>query len=181
MVIQYYGMGFVKVSLGNEVIAFAPTSKDADIKGPSFGADICLVPLRDPNYDGVDSVTYGNRAPIVVDGPGEYEIAGTFIKGVPTPGTEGKINTAYSVLFDDIRLVHLGVATNIPAEAKEVLSDADILFCHKENLATSLDAKIIIPMYEVKSKDAPKSVDKLVVKRKDLEGKEGEIIPIWSA
>jgi hypothetical protein len=154
MVIQYFGEGEVKATQGDRSLA--------------FGA-----------YN-LGNLRVGGRDGVVIDGPGEYEIAGTFVKAVATPGLGDKINTAYSVLFDDMRLVHLGSATSISAEAKEVLSGADILFSPNTELTNSLEAKIIVPLYEAKGKDLPKSVDKLVIKRKDLEGKEGEILPIWS-
>jgi hypothetical protein len=155
MVIQYFGEGEVKVAQGDRTIAFG-------------------------TYD-LGNLRVGGRDGVVIDGPGEYEVAGTFVRGVATPGKSDKISTAYSVLFDDMRLVHLGSATKIPAEAKEVLSGADILFSPSEELANTLEAKIIVPLYEAKGKDMPKAIDKLVVKRKDLEGKEGEILPVWSA
>ncbi|HEY4493761.1 MAG TPA: MBL fold metallo-hydrolase [Candidatus Paceibacterota bacterium] len=152
MVIQYFGQGEVKVSQGDWNLSFSAGK------------------LRIGGRDGFEIV-----------GPGEYEVNGTFVRAVPTDGPDNKINTAYSVLFDDIRLVHLGESLGaIKAEAKEVLSDADILFSPSSDYATTLDPKIIIPMYEAKGKDLPKPVDKLVVKRKDLEGKEGEVVPIIS-
>jgi len=173
----------IKASVGEEVIAFAPLSKTAEIKGPSFGANVALIPINDPNYNGVDQVTYGTREPFVINGPGEYEVNGTFIRGIASPGPDKKINIIYSVRFDDIHLVHLGALEdeNITTEAKEVIGDADILFLPQkvEKLGSRLNPKIIVPLYPLKGKDS-KSVDKLVIKRKDIESKEGEIIPVWS-
>ena len=152
MVIQYFGAGEVKISQGDWNLTFSGGK------------------LRIGGRDGFE-----------VGGPGEYEINGTFIKGVALAGPESKINVAYSVLFDDIRLVHLGQPVgSIPAEAKEILADADILFTPAPEFATVLNPKVIIPLYEVKGKSVPTPVDKLVIKRKDIEGKESEIIPVCS-
>lgn len=93
----------------------------------------------------------------------------------------------------------------LPAETLEALEDIDILFipigadgvldpAAAYKLAVSLEPKLIIPMhYPTKSADAgsktslaqflkeggeesAEKLDKLVVKKKDLEGKEGDII-----
>ncbi len=206
MVIQYFGLGMVKVSLGDEILCFAPISKTGSLKGPSFGSNIAFVPIKDKNFDGVEQVTYGSKEPFVVDGPGEYEINGTFVRGIASVGAFDKINTIYSVVFDDVRIVHLG-ALNEPAllaEAKEQIGDVDVLFvpCYGESvldaagaykLSNVLNPKIIIPLYlggetnalskffKESGEDAVKPVDKLVLKKKDVEGKEGEIMPIMSA
>lgn len=152
MVIQYFGEDGVKISQGDRALAF----KGSDMK-------------------------IGGRDGFEITGPGEYEVAGTFVRGVATTGSSNKMSTAYSVLFDDIRLVYLDGTTSVPNETKEVLSGADILFSPNAELSNVLEAKIIVPLYEAKGKDVPKPVDKLVVKRKDLEGKEGELLPVWSA
>jgi L-ascorbate metabolism protein UlaG (beta-lactamase superfamily) len=90
---------------------------------------------------------------------------------------------------------------NLSAEVKESLGDVDILFlpiggegvidsAKAEKLSVEIEPKIIIPMHygEVGAKDALKKylkeageenvkpIDKLTIKRKDLEGKEGETI-----
>ena|SRR3989344_163984 len=135
MVIQYFGLGFVKMSLGEEILAFSPMSKTADLKGPQFGANVGLVPVADKNYNGVEQITYASREPFVAAGPGEYEINGTFIKGIASIGPStslgvNKINTIYSVVFDNMRVCHLGALARleISGEMKEAIGDVDILF-----------------------------------------------------
>ncbi len=206
MVIQYFGLGMVKVSLGDEVLCFAPISKTGSIKGPSFGSNVAFVPVKDKNFDGVEQVTYGSKEPFVVDGPGEYEINGTFVRGIASVAAFDKINTIYSVLYDDVRMVHLGAhnESTLTAEAKEIIGDVDVLFvpCYGESVldaagaykvASALNPKIIIPLYQgaetnalskffkESGEDAVKPIDKLVLKKKDVEGKDGEIVPIMSA
>src|SRR3989344_547440 len=130
MIIQYFGFAFVKVSLGDEVLAFSPMSKTADIKGPQFGANIGLIPLADKNYNGMEQITYASRDPFITTGPGEYEINDIFIKGVASTGPEGRINTIYSVVFDNIHICHLGALAkpDLSGEVKEAIGDVDILF-----------------------------------------------------
>ncbi|HYC83150.1 MAG TPA: MBL fold metallo-hydrolase [Candidatus Paceibacterota bacterium] len=205
MVITYYGMGFVKAQLGDTVIAFNPISKDFDPKAPKFGADLALISLRDEAYNGQESVAFGNKTPFVIDGPGEYEISGIFVQGFPSEGPAGKINTAYAVLLEGIKMLHLGAmaSAQLSPEAIEDMGAIDILFVplgdsalnpkEAAKLATSFEAKIVIPLicqaeggdevlatFLKETGGSGEAVDKLAIKRKDLEGKEGEVIVIKS-
>ena len=212
MIIQYFGKCFVKVSVGDETIALGPISKSGDIKAPSFGADLAVVPASGPNYNGSENMTYGNKQPFVIDGPGEYEVNGTFVQGWSVGDAEaatngkGDITTLYKIIFDDINICYAGPlsSTELPIELLEGLGDVDILFLptyNDETLDTAvahkfgsrLSPKIIIPMFyggpksdslkaffKESGEDFVKPVEKLTLKRKDLDGKEGEIIPIQS-
>ncbi|HUD03010.1 MAG TPA: MBL fold metallo-hydrolase [Candidatus Paceibacterota bacterium] len=113
-------------------------------------------------------------------------------------GGEKTINTIYSVSLEGMNLCFLGaLGTNdLPTSAKAELDDIDILFLPIGDqgmldydkayaLAVQLEPKAVIPMHYTPSdlknflKEAGKEVapqEKLTVKKKDLEGKEGEII-----
>jgi len=206
MVITHHGKQFFKVSFGDTVIALNPISKDSKIKGARFGADIAVVSMNTPDFNGVDAVTYNTKEPFVIAGPGEYEINNVFINGYTTVsqhGKEEKINTVYTVSLENMTLCFLGGlhSPELTDEIKGALDTVDILFvpvgggdvlasdqAHK--IATKLEAKIIIPMDYDKdslkqflkeaSADDVKPTDKLTVKKKDVEGKSGEIIVLKS-
>jgi len=204
MIITYLGGQFFKVQFGDTVLAFNPISKDSNLKPARFGADIALITANHPDFNGIDQVTHGEKAPFVVSGPGEYEKQGVFIKGFLSEteyGGKKRINTLYTVSLEGMNLCFLG-ALNTPelkSETIEALDEIDILFvpiggegvldpAKAYKLAVSLEPKLIIPMHygDVGIKDALKSfvkeggesadpVDKLTLKKKDLEGKEGDI------
>ncbi|MFA6338736.1 MAG: MBL fold metallo-hydrolase [Candidatus Paceibacterota bacterium] len=203
MVITYYGAQFFKVQLGDTTIAFNPISKDSKLKTSRFGADVVLVSLNHPDTNGSDQLTFGEKVPLVIAGPGEYEIKGIFIKGILSKtnyGGEEKINTVYVIELDDIRLCFLGsINSTLTSDMKEDLGEVDILFVpiggngtygseDGYKVATSLEPKIIIPMNYEDDKNAlklflkeegstdSKPVDKLTIKKKDLEGKDSEIV-----
>ncbi len=207
MIITHYGGQCFKMQTGDIVVAFNPPSKDSKLKPVRFGADVALVSLNDKDFNGVETLSYGDKEPLVVSGPGEYEVKEIFIKGFLTEtnyGGEKKINTIYSVLFDSIKLCFLGAVgsvESISSEIKGEISRSDILFVpiggedvvsssDAGKLAVSLEPKVIIPMhYEgVGESDALKKflkeegvdkispIDKLTIKKKDLDGKEGEIM-----
>ena len=207
MIITYYGKQFWKIEQGKMVIAFNPVNKSSksDITA-RFGADLAFITTNHPLYNGVEQLTYGDRVPFVISGPGSYEIKEIFIKGILSRANiSGKkyINTIYSFELDDINILFLGALsdTDLSKDSKEAIAGPDILFVPiggKDTLDTktsakfalSLEPKIIIPMdYDevslkafLKEVDAEKSefIDKLTLKRKDLEGKEGEVVVLKS-
>ena len=114
---------------------------------------------------------------------------------------EKKINTVYTVELEGMNLCFLGALSSgeLPAELKEELDEVDILFvpvggalspAAAEKLAVALEPHLVIPVhYEglgtpgalkqfLKEAGAEKTEaqDKLTLKKKDLEGKEGEVV-----
>jgi hypothetical protein len=70
-----------------------------------------LITENQSDYNGVDTVTYGDRVPFVIKGPGEYEVSEIMIRGFLSKGTDGKtdiVNTVYYFEFDDIKICFLG-------------------------------------------------------------------------
>jgi L-ascorbate metabolism protein UlaG (beta-lactamase superfamily) len=210
MIITYYGAEFFKVQFGDTTLAFNPISKDSKLKTSRFGADIVFVSAHNPDFNGIDQVTHGEKKPFVISGPGEYEVGGVFIKGLPSESKYGGkdiINAIYTVSLENMNIVFLG-ALNTPElknETVEALDEVDILFvpiggegvlepAKAYKLAVSLEPKIIIPMHygDVGGKEAlkvflkeagenPKPELKLTLKKKDLEGKEGDIFVLDSS
>ncbi|MEK7585373.1 MAG: MBL fold metallo-hydrolase [Patescibacteria group bacterium] len=198
MIITYHGAGMVKVSQGEWLAVFNPISKESKFKPSRGGADLALVALQSPDYNGVDEATFGERAPFAIDGPGEYEVAGTFIHGFESVGPDDKINTIFDLALEGKRLVHLGALANaeIAADTKEALLPIDILFvpvgaplltpAAAYRLAIALNPRLIIPVnYTPESlkqflkeagEEGLKAVDKLVIKGKEIAEKEGEVL-----
>jgi L-ascorbate metabolism protein UlaG (beta-lactamase superfamily) len=112
------------------------------------------------------------------------------------------VNTIYTVSLENMNICFLGAINNseLKPETVEALDEIDILFVpiggegvldpvKAYKLAISLEPKIIIPMHfgEIGMKDAlkvflkeagenPKAEAKLTLKKKDLEGKEGDVM-----
>jgi hypothetical protein len=202
MIITHHGKQFFKLQTGDRVIALNPIAKESKFKTSGFGADIALISLRHPDYAGSETVTYGDREPMVINGPGEYEVSGIMIKGFASKGADEKINTVYYFEFDDIKICFLGALYEgvLSTEAREIIDVVDILFVPiggktvinaetAAKLARTFEAKMVIPMDygDDQNKDVLKTflkeiggkqsdpVDKVTLKRKDLAGKEVEI------
>lgn len=166
-----------------------------------FGADIALSTTNHPDYSGFDQVAHGGKVPFAISGPGDYEVKGVFVRGAMSEseiGNKKYINSIYSLDLDGTSIVILGAMTGseIPDGAKEIISEPDILFVPvnaeitdpktSAKLASAIEPKLIIPMdYDEKSlktflkelgEEGAEVEEKLTIKRKDLEGKEGEVV-----
>jgi len=224
MIITYLGLEAFKIQFGETVIAVNPVSKESSHKSARFGADIALVSLNDKDFNGLENVTHGERAPFAISGPGEYEIKDIFIKGfksesryqLPSGSKEPRLNTIYSISLEGMNLCFLGAldSKDLSAETTEALDDIDVLFVPvggdgvlsptaAYELAVKLEPRLIIPMHyggaglrqtragsglaeagdkalkvflKEAGEEGSKPVDKLTLKKKDLEGKEGEVV-----
>lgn len=206
MIISYEGVEFIKIQHGSDVVAFNPISKKSKYKGSNFGADLALISANNPDFNGVENVTRGDKEPFVIDGPGEYEVHGFFVEGFLSKteyGGKEEVNTIYAMTIDNMNVVFMGAFgdKDLSNEVKEALGDVDVLFVpiggdgvldaqEAYKLAVKREPKIIIPIHygfngdktalkkflDEGGADDVKPVDKLTIKLKDLAGKNGEIV-----
>jgi len=203
MVITYQGGAFFKIQFGDITVAVNPISKDSQLKSSRFGADIALVSVNHPDFSGVDQVSFGEKSAFAITGPGEYEIKDVFIKGFKSEtkyGGDERINTIYTMHLENMNLCFLGALStkDLPDEVAESIDDIDVLFvpvgadgvlspADANKLAVKLEPKLIIPVYfgnaaalksflKESGEEAQKPQEKLTLKKKDLEGKEGDVV-----
>lgn len=201
MVITYYGLSCFKVSSGEFVLAFDPPSKKSSFKSPRFRADAVLISHDHEDHNGYDQISgKENNDPIKIDGPGDYEIRGVNIQGVPSYhdsvfGKKLGLNTIYTADIENIKICHLGDfgEKELGEETKAAIGQVDILFLpiggktvldpeNAAKVASRLEPKIIIPMHYEKKElslflkelgvENAKPEDRLTIKKKELpEGK----------
>ena len=202
MIITYHGAGHIKLQVGDLTFALGPVSKSSKRKQVKYGADVALIPIWLPDYNGADNVARASKEPFVISGAGEYEVAGSFIRGFETKSVLGGkeyVNTSYVFNFDGMRVVYLGALhTMLAPEHKEIIDETDVLIIavggddktlnayDANKLAVQLEPKIIIPIdYEEKDlaiflkesgSESVHAVEKLTIKSKDIAGKEGEVV-----
>ncbi len=126
-----------------------------------LSAQIVTVSHHHPDHDNVASI---GGSPKIIDGPGEFEIAGVLISGIPTfhDPQEGKLrgrNTVYLIELDDLTIVHLGdLGHPLSAEQAEELTPVDVLLVpvgggttitaeQAAEAVSLLEPKIVIPMH----------------------------------
>lgn len=177
--------------------------KDFGLKLPRFQADLLLISHKQHKGHNCRDSLAGD--PFVIDGFGEYEIKGIYINGISSfhdasLGKEKGLNTIYTVSIEGINICHMGDfgEAKLRDETKEAIGDVDILFIpiigshitpeKAARIVTNISPKIIIPMHYHKDKTALKKflseigekngnpVAKLTIKKKELEGKETQVV-----
>ncbi|OGI77400.1 hypothetical protein A3C57_02125 [Candidatus Nomurabacteria bacterium RIFCSPHIGHO2_02_FULL_33_12] len=201
MIVTYHGESCLKIQYGDFTLAYNPPKIMKDGKVPRFGANVVLVSTHTDATNGPENMEYGQTVPFVIDGPGNYEITGLSIEGIGGEvnlSGENYINTVYRMNLDGMNLVFMGLATDamLTPEFRGKIGTCDIIFVplgHDDmsnqmayKMAIGSDAGLIIPIgsdsLKIKSflKEAGQekvtSIDKLTVKKKDLTGKEGEVV-----
>lgn len=175
MIINFFGNQFFKFQVGDTVIATDPFSKESTLKGPKFGAQIVLQSTLHEDMSGGADLSYGNKEPHVIKGPGEYEVSGTFIKGYETYSNYDGINhasgTTYYVFdLDGMRVLFLGAAGKDeahPQDKKPIAVDGEVdILClpisgegrltakQAAEVVNNIEPKVVIPMGFTDTKDA---------------------------
>jgi L-ascorbate metabolism protein UlaG (beta-lactamase superfamily) len=206
MILTYYGASFFRVQFGDVTLSFNPISKQSSFKQSKFGSDICFISNIHPDTAGVENAAVGDKRPFIISAPGEYEIGGIYAKGFETKTAYGgaeKINAVYSVTLEEMNLVFLGALSHVDLspEVLEGLGEPNILFVpiggqgtlspsEAYRFSLKLEANIIIPMlYDTETLKAFQSeegesdtqaVDKITIKKKDVQEREGDIIVLRS-
>lgn len=202
MVITYHGGSFVKITFGDTTLALDPVSKQSKLKQTRFGADIALISQKHPDANGIENVTHGEREPFVIDGPGEYEVKGITVSGFPSVtryGGKEMINTIYLISLEGMKLCFLGhmESNTLEQHVREALDDIDILFVpvgadgvfapsDAHTFAVKLEPHVVIPVLytdatlkkylKEEGAEGVKPVEKLTIKKKDVDVKQGEVI-----
>lgn len=207
MVITYHGGECIKASAGDTTLVFGPISKQSkNLKPTNFGADITFVSLNHADMNGADETARGGSEPMVINGPGEYEVSGITVHGFRTTSQydgEERGNTIYLVSFDNMTILYLGALAEPKLNAKilEDIETIDVLFvpiggggvltpAEAQKLAVQLEARAIVPMHygDIGEKDALKQflkeasaedvkpTEKLTVKPKDTAVMQGQVV-----
>lgn len=100
----------------------------------------------------------------VLDGPGEYEVGGVLITGVPTShdtkkGAERGRNTVYVIHMDDVVFCHLGdLGHELTTHQIDEIGNIDVLFipvgggetigpAQAVSVISQLEPRIVVPMH----------------------------------
>lgn len=202
MVITLLGGAFLKIEAKDHTLVLSPQESIEGKKVPRFGADIALI-AKSNEACPATLLSYKDREPFCINGAGEYEIGGMYIRGVSSDTlSDGSLNSAYRVIIEGLSVVHLGSQKRaITPEVKEALGAADVLALAiggddgmtpeaGYKAATFLEAKLILPLFlgnkahREKNKklflreagiDDHDDVERLSLKKKDVESREGDV------
>src|SRR3989304_3963769 len=160
MEITWLGHSCFRLRGRDAAVVMDPCAKSTGYSIGRLTADIVTISHDPPGHNNVGAVA---GTPRVIQGPGEFEVAGVPIMGIRTyhdaekGRTLGK-NIAYVLELDDLRICHLGDLGHVPPpEQVEELSGVDILLAPvgggntigaaaAAETVSLLEPKLVIPM-----------------------------------
>ncbi len=154
MEIKYFGYCCFRLKGKDLVLLTNPLLSSLGLKVPPLTADIIVDSDKKENEDLAKIKAVKREAPFVIDEPGEYEVGGTFILGLPGGG--GK--PFFIITMDGLRLAFLGdQKEKFPDKQLEEVDGVDILFLpvggksvftpqEAVEVVNQIEPKIIIPM-----------------------------------
>lgn len=144
------------------MLAIDPFDETIGLKVPSLSADILLITHSHHDHSNKKAI---KGTPFLIEGPGEYEVKGVFIQGIPSfhdnvQGKQRGQNTIYTIEAEDMRLCHLGDLgqKELTSEQIEEIGDIDILMIpvggvytinskEANRIIAQLEPRIVIPMH----------------------------------
>lgn len=161
MEITYIGHSCFKLKGKETTIVIDPYDPKIGYKMPKTDADILLVTHH--HFDHNNTAAVANYSHLI-DSPGEYEIKGTFIRGIQTfhddqQGAERGGQTIFEMEIDGVNVVHLGdLGHELSKEALEKISDVNVLLIPvggaytinaktAAKVVSSLEPGYVIPMH----------------------------------
>lgn len=139
-----------------------PFAKSIGLRPPGGKADVVVVTHDHYDHNNVGALSGG---PLVISGPGEYDIKGVFIKGLSAyhDAKEGKERgrvTMYIFEIEGMKICHLGDfgQTELTEEQIEQIGDVDILIVPvggvytidaegAQKVVNQIEPAIVIPMH----------------------------------
>jgi len=162
MEITWYGQTCFRLSeRGLATVVTDPYPPDAGLGFSRPRANIVTVSYDNPEC----RYTKGVRGPFkLLDGPGEYEIGGVFITGIPTfadgkRGASRGLNTIFTFDFGGLTVCHLGRLGHVPTQSQvENLGTVNILLvpvggggslspARASEVISLFEPSLVIPMY----------------------------------
>lgn len=117
--ITWYGHSCFRITERSRVtVVTDPYSEAVGLPAPTkLKGDIVTISHNSPGHNFVE-VVKGHE--YVLEGPGEYEIGGVFIYGIPlhyVDGEQAHHNVGYVIQYDGLTVVHLGDLAHVPDQA----------------------------------------------------------------
>jgi L-ascorbate metabolism protein UlaG (beta-lactamase superfamily) len=162
MDIQYLGHSSFRLKGKNATVIIDPFNPEmVGLKFPKNSADIVTISHNHEDHNNSEAVADTKK---VITGPGEYEVQGVSIIGIPTyhdekKGEERGKNTIFVFEIDDLRICHLGdLGHKLTEKILEEIGDIDILMVPVGGFFTldpteaiavihQIEPSIIIPMH----------------------------------
>ena len=160
MDVTWLGHGCFRLRGRSAAVVTDPFPPAIGLKLPKLDADLVTISHEHENH----SYTQVMRDAYEIRGPGEYEVAGVSVIGVPTfhdaqKGAKHGRNTVYLIEIDDVRVCHLGDLGHALDDAEaEVISAPDVLLvpvgghtainaAQAAEIVRQLEPRYVVPMH----------------------------------
>lgn len=164
MQIQYFGLSSFKITTKEATVITDPFHKDSGLTPPRGAADIIILSDKNNKLYCAESGISGE--PFKIEDPGEYDIKGVTVTGIPLKQEKGYV-TVYLIESEDIKilnLTHIG-EFNMKEDEVEGLGDIDILILPvggntvlsasaAGKVVSEIEPKIVIPSHYKMSRGA---------------------------
>ena len=161
MHISWHGQSCFKIQGKDVSLITDPPDKKVGISSPRTKADIVTISHNHLSHNNLDKIKEG---PKVIDTPGEYNVLGVNIYGIPSfhdrvEGTKLGPNNIFIIEIDKIKICHLGdLGHKLSSAQVEMVDGVDILMIPvgETNLISmkrvietinTIEPKITIPMH----------------------------------
>lgn len=161
MDITWYGHACFRLRGREGTVVTDPFDKSVGYSLPRITANIVTISHDHPGHNNARAVK-GN--PYVIAGPGEYEVHGIFVFGIPTfhdkrQGRDRGANVVYLIEMEGLTVCHLGDLGHVPTQSQaEALSEVDVLLIPVGGASTLsaaaaaevinlIEPRLIIPMH----------------------------------
>jgi L-ascorbate metabolism protein UlaG (beta-lactamase superfamily) len=157
MQIQYFGLSSFKITTKDAVTITDPFHKDSGLTPPRGAADILVLSQKDKSLYSATSGISGE--PFLMDDPGEYDVKGVTVTGIPLKQEEGYVSV-FLIESEDIRILNLTHIKewNMKESEIEELGEIDILILpvggntvlsasQAAKVVNEIEPKIVIPSH----------------------------------
>jgi L-ascorbate metabolism protein UlaG (beta-lactamase superfamily) len=133
--ITWYGHSCFRLNeRGSISIVTDPYSAELGLPPLKLKADVITISHDKPGHNFVEAVKSANpadRNPSILRGPGEYEVGGVFITGLPMNyADEERIhpNVGYLIQYGSLSVLHLGDLAHVPDQSTiEALGEVNVV------------------------------------------------------
>ena len=160
MDVTWLGHGCFRMRGRSAAVVTDPYPPSIGLKLSRLDADLVTVSHEHENHNYTQAV----RDAYEIRGPGEYEVAGVSVIGVPTfhdgeKGAKHGRNTVYLIEIDDVRVCHLGdLGHKLDDAEAEAISSPDVLLVpvggntainagQAAEVVRQLEPRFVVPMH----------------------------------
>src|SRR4029079_10472814 len=127
MQLQYFGLSSFKITTKEATIITDPFDKKSGLTPPRGAADVLI--LAEKTNDLYSATSGISGEPFLINDPGEYDVKGVTVTGIPLKQDEGRYVTVFLIESEDIVILNLTHIREFTMKEDDVedLGEIDIL------------------------------------------------------